>query len=62
MSKAEMREDEQRDTENASGPDWKGFARILAIGRLRRLGIEPTPPEVLERKKQEKEKEQRSAS
>ena len=39
--------------------DWRGFYRLLAIGRARRLGILPTPPEVLERL--QREEEQRKA-
>jgi hypothetical protein len=32
-----------------TGPNWQAFGRILAIGRLRNMGIEPTPAEVLRR-------------
>lgn len=34
------------------GPDWRAFGRMLAIGRLRRLGLAPIPPEVLEQMKE----------
>ena len=36
--------------------DWHGFYRLLAIGRARRLGILPTPPEVLERLREEEQR------
>lgn len=39
--------------ENQEGPNWRAFGRILAIGRLRRLGLKPIPREVVDRLKRE---------
>jgi hypothetical protein len=31
------------------GPNWRGFAEILAIGYLRTIGLKPIPQEVIDR-------------
>ena len=41
-----------KDQEN-TGPNWRAFGQILFLGRLRILGIEPTPQEVKDRLKRE---------
>jgi hypothetical protein len=33
-------------------PDWHGFGKILAIGRLRYMGLLPMPPELLAQNKE----------
>lgn len=33
------------------GPNWPAFFRLLALGRLRRLGMAPLPPELRENRK-----------
>jgi len=45
---------DSKETNIQSGPNWAGFARYLAIGRMRRLGILPMPKEVAERLEREK--------
>jgi hypothetical protein len=39
--------------EEQTEPDWRGFWRIMAIGRLRHLGLTPMPPELLKQKSED---------
>lgn len=35
-----------RNVSNQEGPNWPEFFRLLAKGRMRRLGLAPLPPEL----------------